>query len=264
MAKGKKERSIASIIPNVATILSICSGLSAVRFALLERWDLAIAAILLAAIFDALDGRLARFFGSVSRFGAELDSLSDFVSFGVSPALVVYLWQLHEINEFGWATVLFFTSCMGLRLARFNTQDIEGTGPVWGPNFFVGVPAPAAATLGLMPLIFEQALGYRPPIFHNAFITIWMVTVGLLMVSRIPTVSLKKITVTPKMMLPTILFFVIFVVGLFSYPWWMLSIWIVLYVSIMPITYLKAKKNIKTLTELDPEASPKIKQKAPK
>eukprot|EP01037_Dinobryon_pediforme_P015385 gene15385-15526_t len=142
-----KVLSISAVIPNIATLLALCSGMTAIRMAMLEKWELAVVALLVAAFLDGMDGRLARLLGSTSRFGAELDSFSDLISFGAAPAIVMYMKGLHKWGETGWCIVLFFTVCMTLRLARFNTRSIEGDSPTWSQGFFTGVPAPAAAVL---------------------------------------------------------------------------------------------------------------------
>ena len=132
------------MIPNILTLLALCAGLTSIRFGLLEQWQLAVVALFAAAIFDGLDGRVARILKGTSKFGAELDSLSDFISFGVAPAIVLYLWTMQTWGNIGWLVVLIFSVCCALRLARFNTNLDEPNTPPWAVNFFTGVPAPAA------------------------------------------------------------------------------------------------------------------------
>ena len=247
---GKKK--ISSILPNVSTLLSICTGLTAVRMGMLGQWHWAVAAVLLAGLFDALDGRLARFLKSESRFGAELDSLADFVSFGVSPALVLYLWILKDTGNYGWCSVLFFTCCMGLRLARFNTQDIEGKPSTMDKNFFVGVPAPAAGTLGLSPLIWEQCLGTKPLFFTSHTVSAWMVCVGLLMVSRIPTFSFKNINVSHGNRLAIVMIITSLIVLTINYPWEVLSAWTLFYLILIPISYIKHRSLSRQVKNVSP------------
>jgi len=197
LSQRLKAYSLAAMIPNFTTIMALCAGLTSVRFALSDHWEMAVASIILAALLDAMDGRLARMLGSTSRFGAELDSFADFVSFGVSPALVMYFAALHRLNGKGWAVVLFFSVCMALRLARFNTRSIEGLTPSWSQAFFVGVPAPAAAILAITPLIMH--LEWKSQIFINPILIAFvMVAVGVLMVSQVPTYSFKTVTIPPK------------------------------------------------------------------
>ncbi|HUG61401.1 MAG TPA: CDP-diacylglycerol--serine O-phosphatidyltransferase [Methylomirabilota bacterium] len=182
---------IRAIIPNMVTLLALCAGLTAVRMTIEERYELAIYAVLAAAVLDGLDGRIARFLKSTSRFGAELDSLSDFVSFGVAPAILLYGWILHEAKSFGWVAALVFASAGALRLARFNVASTEEK-PAWQSNFFTGVPAPAGALLSLLPLYISFS-GLTVPVETAPLVLIYTVLVALLMVSRIPTFSGKKL-----------------------------------------------------------------------
>ena len=181
---------ISIIIPNLITVLALCSGLTGIRFALQERWEFAIGAIALAAILDTLDGRMARLLKGQSKFGAELDSLSDFISFGVAPALILFFWTTQSIQGIGWATVLFFSTCMALRLARFNTQLEDPNPPSFSARFFSGVPAPAAAGLACLPVIVSFELDLDA-IKQPYLISGWLVFIGLMMVSGIPTFSFK-------------------------------------------------------------------------
>ena len=177
------------LLPNAVTVLALCSGLSAVNFALAGRFDLCVVAIVAAGVFDALDGGLARLLDASSKIGAELDSLSDLVAFGVSPALLFYIWRL-EGNRLGWVVALVFAVCMALRLARFNTLiDAEQRWP-FAKEFFVGVPAPAAALIGGLPLLLWLQMGDG---WWSAPLTVglWALFAALLMVSRLPTISLK-------------------------------------------------------------------------
>ncbi len=153
-----KELSINKMLPNVLTVLALCAGLTSMRFGLQERWEAAVWAIIIAGIFDGLDGRIARLLRSSTKFGAELDSLSDVVSFGVAPAILLYLWTMNGAGNVGWVLVLLFAVCCGLRLARFNTMLGEPD-PPWAHNFFTGVPAPAGAGLVLLPMIMSFEFG---------------------------------------------------------------------------------------------------------
>jgi len=190
------------LLPNAVTVLALCSGLTAVRFALDERFDLCVVAIAAAAVFDALDGGLARLLDASSKIGAELDSLSDLVAFGVSPALVFYIWRL-DGNRFGWVFALVFAVCMALRLARFNTlMDAEQRWP-FAKEFFVGVPAPAAALIGGLPLLGWLQFGDG---WWSAPLTVglWALLAAGLMVSRLPTLSLKTARVPPRLVAPVL------------------------------------------------------------
>src|SRR5258708_21019758 len=162
------------------------------RFALEQRYQLAVIAIVIAGVLDGLDGRIARLIGATSKFGAELDSLSDFVCFGVSPALVLYLWVMNHAGRFGWAVVLLFAVCAALRLARFNTALDDDSKPAWTANYFTGVPAPAGAGLAILPLIASFELG-RDTFEHPWLIATWTMLVSGLMVSRLPTFAFKRL-----------------------------------------------------------------------
>lgn len=237
----RREQPLSRLFPNLITMAGLCCGLSSVRFALLGKWEFAVAAILAAAIIDGMDGRVARLLGATSVFGAQLDSLSDFVCFGVAPALVLYIWQLHDISGIGWALVLFYTMCCGLRLARFNTALGDETPPEWQKQFFTGVPSPAGALLCLLPLMFYIQLGEDvriPPFLLAAHV----VLMGVLMASRIPTFAAKNLRIAPEYILPITLVFAA-VVGLFiAEPWWMLILLSVVYFAVIPVAYLRYKK----------------------
>jgi CDP-diacylglycerol--serine O-phosphatidyltransferase len=204
-------------------------------------------AVLFAGFLDAMDGRLARLLGSSSRFGAELDSFSVFISFGVSPAVVLYLLGMNQWGEIGWGVCLFFAVCMALRLARFNTLSIEGTVPSWSQGFFTGVPAPAAAFLGLMPIMLQQCCDFyvfKSPVFYACIILV----TGVLMISRIPTYSLKKISIPQKYVLPLILLVIIVAICLYSHPWLTLSMIGVAYLALIPLS-MHSYKKLKDLNE---------------
>ncbi len=224
-----------SLIPNILTVLAVCAGLTSVRFALAERWEMAVMAIALAALLDALDGRVARLLKGTSKFGAELDSLSDFVCFGVAPGLLLYRWSLDHMGGVGWILVLAYAVCCGLRLARFNTASAEDNQPDWEANFFTGVPAPAAAGLVLLPVMISFQLG--DDVFRLPFVVaINTVFVAFMMVSRIPTYSFKKMRVKREAVLP-----VLIVVGLLgavvtSYPWFVLAAATTLYLFSIPFS----------------------------
>jgi CDP-diacylglycerol---serine O-phosphatidyltransferase len=225
-----------SLIPNILTVLAVCAGLTAVRFALAEQWELAVMAIAVAAILDALDGRVARLLKGTSKFGAELDSLSDFVSFGVAPALVLYRWTMSELGGMGWIIVLAYAVCCGLRLARFNTALEDPNEPEFAANFFTGVPAPAAAGLALLPMMISFQVG--DDFFRLALVNaVNLAFVAFLMVSQIPTFSFKKMRVKKESVLP-----VLIVVGLVgavvaSYPWFVLTAICAIYLAIIPVSW---------------------------
>jgi CDP-diacylglycerol--serine O-phosphatidyltransferase len=241
------------LLPNAITVLALCSGLSAVRFALMDRWEAAIFAIALAALLDAMDGRIARLLGSTSRFGAELDSLSDFISFGVSPALVMYLFSLQQWKGIGWAVGLIFSVCGALRLARFNTISIEGTAPAWSAGFFVGVPIPVGAILSLFPLfLFFEFRGtiLGDVVSHPFFVSSFLIMSGGLMVSRLPTFSLKKVTIPHKYVLPVLLGMALLAAAILSEPWILLSLFCLGYLLTIPFSVKAYKKLEREMTSL--------------
>jgi CDP-diacylglycerol--serine O-phosphatidyltransferase len=223
------------MLPNIATVLALCTGLSAVRFALAEQWEWCVVAILMAGILDAIDGRLARFLDSTSRFGAELDSFSDFISFGVSPALVMYFFTLQQWGGIGWAFVLLYSVCMALRLARFNTHSIEGINPTWAAAYFTGTPAPAAAALAISPLI--MMLEWSSPFMISPYFSAAILfVVSFLMVSPIPTFSLKKVRIPHKYVLPLMIIMALSTAALLSKPWLTLTLILIGYVSTFPFS----------------------------
>lgn len=229
--------SINRLIPNVLTLASLCSGLTGVRFALQGDMRLAVIAIIVAAIFDALDGRVARRLGVTSRFGAELDSLSDFFCFGVAPALVLYLASLRDAGSLGWVVVLMFPICSALRLARFNTALVSDTPPpAWTGSFFTGVPAPAGALLALMPLMVSFEIEAAWP-RHPLVVGVVLVIVGGLMVSRLPTFSFKKGRVPRHLALPALLGAALVMTVIASSPWTGLSLVGLGYLCLIPFSW---------------------------
>lgn len=212
---------LSRLVPNLVTISALCFGLSGVRYALDERWELSVTLILIAALLDGLDGRLARLLKASSDFGAQLDSLADFVNFGVAPGMVIYLWSSHEIKGVGWALALFFAVCTALRLARFNTNLFESQQEQKSDRFFIGVPAPAGAGLALVPLMAYFELAH--PWLQLAWVNIlWLALVAALMVSRVPTFSFKKVRIRHEYALPVMAVAGGFLALLFMEPWWTL------------------------------------------
>jgi CDP-diacylglycerol--serine O-phosphatidyltransferase len=222
------------LLPNAVTVLALCSGLSAVQFALAGRFDLCVAAIAAAAVFDALDGGLARLLDASSKIGAELDSLSDLVAFGVSPALLLYIWRL-DGNRLGWVVALVFAVCMALRLARFNTLiDAENRWP-FAKEFFVGVPAPAAALIAGLPLVLWLQFGdgwWAAPLT----VGLWALFAAGLMVSRLPTISLKTARVPPRLIAPVLVLVGLGFAVLVAVPFLMMSALAVVYLLLLPYT----------------------------
>ncbi|MBE0533452.1 MAG: CDP-diacylglycerol--serine O-phosphatidyltransferase [Rhodospirillales bacterium] len=224
------------LIPNMLTLLALCAGLTAIRFGLSDQWENAVLAVMVAAILDGLDGRIARILKGASKFGAELDSLADFVSFGVVPALLLYLWTMDDLGRFGWILVLVFTVACVLRLARFNTFLEDPDRPAWASNFFTGVPAPMGAALVLLPMMLSFQFGatfFRSPIVVSVF----LVGVGALMVSRLPTFSFKKFKVPNRWVLPTMLIVGLYGALLINAPWMTIAVTLVAYLTSIPFGY---------------------------
>jgi CDP-diacylglycerol--serine O-phosphatidyltransferase len=221
------------LVPNVITLLAICAGLTAIRLSTEGHMELAVAAIVFAAILDGLDGRVARMIKGQSKFGAELDSLADFVNFGVAPGLILYFWQLHDLNNGGWIASMIFAISMSLRLARFNATLDDPNKPAFAANFFTGMPAPAGAITVLLP-IYLAFLGMpTPPAILTALYTL---LIAFLMVSRLPVFSGKtvRMRVPPEMVLPVFVSVVFFIALLIGYPWHILTACTVLYLLSLP------------------------------
>jgi CDP-diacylglycerol--serine O-phosphatidyltransferase len=227
---------VRTLLPNLITLLALCAGLTAIRVAVEGKLELALAAIVLAVVLDGIDGRLARMLKGTSRFGAELDSLADFVNFGVAPALILYFWGLQELKSAGWIAALVFAICAGLRLARFNVMIDDPNKPAWEGNFFTGIPAPAGAITVLLP-IYLNFLG-----LSNGLVTVWLtffytLVIALLMVSKLPVFSGKRVgtRVPPDMVLPVFVLVVFFFALLISYPWQVLTIGSLVYLACLPL-----------------------------
>jgi len=223
------------IFPNVLTLLAIASGLTAIRFAIENRPEMAIGAIILAAVLDGIDGRVARFLKSTSRFGAQMDSLADFVNFGVAPGMIIYFTFLGEIRTPGWIAVIVYAICACLRLARFNVQLDQPKSAPWRNDFFTGVPAPAGAMVVLLPA-YLSLLGVEIT-GELAWITaIFSGLVGMLMVSNLPTYSGKTLgsRIPSNIALPVIIGLVLVVALLLSYPWQVLTALALIYLASIP------------------------------
>lgn len=238
--KPKRKRfqglSINRMIPNMLTLMALSAGLTAIRFALDGRWEHATLAIAAAGILDALDGRIARLLKGASKFGAELDSLSDFVCFGVSPGLILYLWTMRDAGKLGWVLVMLFAICCGLRLARFNVMLEDPNTPVWKNRFFTGIPAPMGGGLALLPMVFSFQVGddyFRQPWVAGFFL---LVLAGM-MVSTIPTYSFKNLKISRQWILPTMLITGGIAVSIINAPWISLSVIGCAYIATIPISF---------------------------
>src|SRR5438128_9806151 len=227
------------LVPNLITLLALCAGLTAIRLAFEQKLEWAVAAIVFAALLDGIDGRVARMLKGTSRFGAELDSLADFVNFGVAPALILYFWGLHELGHAGWIAAMVFAICAGLRLARFNVMLDDPNRPVWAANFFVGMPAPGGAITVLLP-IYVYFLGMPRFVIVAPVTLLYTLAIAFLMVSRLPVFSGKRVgkRVAPEMVLPVFVMVVVFFALLISFPWVVLTIGTVCYLASLPFGYL--------------------------
>jgi len=239
------------LLPNALTIIGVCSGLSSIKFALDQNYTMAIIAVAFAAILDSLDGRVARLIKGTSKVGKELDSLTDVVSFGVAPSFIMYFWTLNELGKIGWLLVLIYVVCCALRLARFNLTTYEET-ENWKINFFEGVPSPAAAGLVLLPLIFE--LSDIIKINNEPIISLILIfSTSILMVSKIPTYSLKRILI-PRRLTVFLLFSIgIYFSFLFVYTFKTLFVTGVIYIIFIPISIVHYKILSKRNLEKDIE-----------
>lgn len=241
LRKRSRPLPILHFVPNMFTLLGLCAGMTGIRFAFDGRWQLAVGFIIAAAIFDGLDGRSARLLKMTSKLGEQLDSLADFISFGVAPAIIVYLWVLNDVRGFGWAIALVFATCSALRLARFNAELDAPERPAWAPYFFTGVPAPAAAGLALLPVMASFVIG-------SDIARLWpvaalmMLGVAILMVSRVPTFSVKRLRIKPSFVAPTYILGVFFMVLMVTETWLMLTIVIALYLCSLPVSWLMAMR----------------------
>jgi CDP-diacylglycerol--serine O-phosphatidyltransferase len=234
---------VRTLVPNLITLLALCAGLTAIRLAFEQKLDWALAAIVFAAVLDGIDGRLARLLKGTSKFGAELDSLADFVNFGVAPALILYFWGLHELKSAGWIAALVFAICASLRLARFNVMIDDPNRPAWAGNYFTGMPAPLGAITVLLP-IYVFFLGAPLSRFMIWFTFFYTLAMAALMVSRLPVFSGKRVgkRVRPEMVLPVFVVVVLLIALLISYPWEFLTVSTLIYLATLPLGYLSYRK----------------------
>jgi CDP-diacylglycerol--serine O-phosphatidyltransferase len=246
------------LVPNLITLLALCAGLTAIRLAFEQKLEWAVAAIVFAALLDGIDGRVARMLKGTSRFGAELDSLADFVNFGVAPALILYVWGLNELKSAGWIAALILAISAGLRLARFNVMIDDPNRPPWAGNFFVGMPAPAGAITALLP-IYLHFLGFlgTPRFGLVAPLTfVYTLCIAFLMVSRLPVFSGKRVgkRVAPEMVVPVFVVVVLFFALLISYPWEVLTIGTIAFLASLPFGLI-SYRNYERKTATGPYAT---------
>ncbi|MBI0534319.1 phosphatidylcholine/phosphatidylserine synthase [Roseomonas sp. KE2513] len=255
------------LLPNILTMVGLCAGMTAIRFALDSRWELAVTLIVVAAIIDGIDGRLARLLKATSRFGAEFDSLSDFLCFGVAPAFILFLWTLHDARGFGFIPCLLFAACMALRLARFNAAidaPLQPGATPRPPGFFTGVPAPAGAGLALFPvfaaLTFEGWgwTGLAGAIRHPVFSALVLVVVAGLLVSTLPTWSFKNYKVPRKAVLPLLLGAAGYVALLVAEPWAAIAAAGLAYAAMIPLSFRSYQRARARMEQPGEELSPAV------
>ncbi len=254
MQENKKFKLVSSkktryLLPNILTLGGVCLGISSIKFSIDGNYSLAVIFILFAAILDALDGRIARLIKGTSEFGKELDSLTDFVSFGIAPVFILYFWELNSYGKLGWAITLIYSVCCVLRLARFNLTKIDNK-QIWKSNYFEGVPAPAGGILILMPLVVELS-GINLNFDVRILAPFFTILIAVLLVSKIPTLSLKKISISPKATVFILLGIGIIFISLLYYTFEMLLILGLFYLISIPVSFLMYRsKNLKETLEI--------------
>ncbi len=248
MEQNKKFKIVSSkktryLLPNILTLGGVCLGISSIKFSIDGNFSLSVTLILLAAILDALDGRIARLIKGTSEFGKELDSLTDFVSFGIAPVFILYFWELNSYGKLGWAIALIYSVCCVLRLARFNLTKHDES-HAWKNNFFEGIPSPAGGLIILIPLIYE--LSNFDFDFNLRFITPYLtIFIALMLVSKVPTPSLKKISISPKTTMFLLLCVGMIFIALLFYTFKTLLFFSLMYLIIIPVSIFFYKKQIK-------------------
>ena len=228
------------ILPNMLTLIGVCIGLTSIRFALDGKFEFAIIAIIFAALIDGLDGRIARIIKGTSKVGKELDSLTDMISFGVAPAFIMYFWKLSTLGRLGWLLCLIYVICVALRLARFNVNSNQE--PSWRDNFFEGVPSPAGGILVLTPLIISLTNFNYININYNIVVPAFFIITSLLLISKFPTYSFKKIVIQRKATIFLLFGVVLFFGLLLVYPFIMISLSAIIYLLLIPISYFNYQK----------------------
>ena len=228
------------ILPNMLTLIGVCIGLTSIRFALDEKFEFAIIAIILAALIDGLDGRIARLIKGTSKVGKELDSLTDMISFGVAPAFIMYFWKLNTLGRFGWLVCLIYVICVALRLARFNINSNQE--PSWRDNFFEGVPSPAGGILVLTPLIISLTNFDYISINYNIVVPAFFVITSLLLISKFPSYSFKKIVIQRKTTIFLLFGIILFFGLLLIYPFNVIAISSIIYLAMLPISFFHYQK----------------------
>ena len=228
------------LLPNTLTLINVCIGLSSIKFALDAKFELSIIAIIFAAIFDALDGRVARLLKGTSLVGKELDSLADLISFGVAPAFIMYFWSLNNFGKFGWLLTMIYVVCVALRLARFNVSS--NSEPSWKDEFFEGIPSPAGGILILMPLILSLSEINIVTVNYNIAVPVFFILISLMLISKVPTFAFKKISIPRRMTIFALFGVVLFFGLLLIYTFKVLVICGLIYICLIPIGYFSYQK----------------------
>ena len=234
------KKSARVILPNMLTLIGVCIGLTSIRFALDGKFELAIIAIIFAALIDGLDGRIARLIKGTSKVGKELDSLTDMISFGVAPAFIMFFWKLNTLGRFGWLLCLVYVICVALRLARFNVNSNQEAS--WRDNFFEGVPSPAGGILVLTPLIFSLTSFDFININYDIVVPIFFIVTSLLLISKFPSYSFKKIVIQRKVTIFLLFGIVLFFGLLLIYTFNVISISVIIYLCMLPISFFHYQK----------------------
>lgn len=257
LAEKSRQIPVRPLLPNVVTLLALCAGLTSLRMSIEGRYDLAVLAIAIAAVLDAIDGRVARILRGTSRFGAELDSLTDFVNFGVAPAILLFIWTLGDVRSLGWIAALIFAICCALRLARFNVALDNPNRPEWQGNYFVGMPAPAGAMTVLLP-VYMEFVGAPHGKWTAPLVLVYMLAVALLMVSRVPTFSGKLVgqRVRRDFVLPLFVVLVAVVALLVTYPWETATVGTLVYLATLPFSWSSWQRHERADAARDASAGP--------
>ena len=235
-----EKRSARVILPNMLTLIGVCIGLTSIRFALDGRYEFAIIAIIIAAVIDGLDGRIARLIKGTSKVGKELDSLTDMISFGVAPAFILYFWKLNTLGRFGWLLCLIYVICVALRLARFNVNSNQD--PSWRDNFFEGVPSPAGAILVLTPLIVSLSGFNIIELNFDVIVPIFFILTSFLLISKFPSYSFKKIVIPRRTTIFLLFSIVLFFGLLLIYTFNVIAISAIIYLLLLPISFFHYQK----------------------
>jgi CDP-diacylglycerol--serine O-phosphatidyltransferase len=249
---------VRAVLPNLVTLLSLCAGLTSIRMSIEMRYEWAIAAVAIAAALDGIDGQVARFLKSASRFGAELDSLADFVNFGVAPGILLYVWALDDAGSIGWIVALIFAICAALRLARFNVAAFGPAKPDWQAYYFVGVPAPAGAMIVFLP-VYAEFVGAPHGFYTTPIVILYTLFVAMLLVSQFPTWSSKLIgrRIRRDLVLPLFVVVVLVVAFLASFPWQTMTVLSLFYLASLPLSWRAFQRRLAADAPTEADGEPR-------